>query len=71
VARCAPLPRETNLTDRLTLFVLWPILSMPSTLRMFFVLASAESIRADLLAAMEGHVLAQAELTGVFTPPQP
>jgi len=28
----------------------------------------AEATRADLLAAMEGHVLGQAELTGIFTP---
>lgn len=28
----------------------------------------AEATRADVLAAMEGHVLGEAELTGVFTP---
>lgn len=30
----------------------------------------AESTMADLRAAMDGHVLGEAELTGVFTPPQ-
>jgi phosphatidylethanolamine-binding protein (PEBP) family uncharacterized protein len=30
----------------------------------------AESTRGDVLAAMEGHVLGEAELAGVFTPPQ-
>jgi phosphatidylethanolamine-binding protein (PEBP) family uncharacterized protein len=33
-----------------------------------FVLAPAESTRADVLAVMEGHVLGEAELTGVYTP---
>jgi phosphatidylethanolamine-binding protein (PEBP) family uncharacterized protein len=41
---------------------------MPSTLRVFFILAPAEPTRADVLAAMEGDVLGQAELTGVYTP---
>jgi Raf kinase inhibitor-like YbhB/YbcL family protein len=31
----------------------------------------AESTMGDVLAAMEGHVLGEAELTGVFTPPSP
>jgi phosphatidylethanolamine-binding protein (PEBP) family uncharacterized protein len=30
----------------------------------------AESTRGDVLAAMEGHLLGDAELAGVFTPPQ-
>jgi Raf kinase inhibitor-like YbhB/YbcL family protein len=29
---------------------------------------AAEATKADLLAAMEGHVLGEAELTGVYTP---
>lgn len=68
VARPAPLPRRTDLTNRRTLFAYWPILWMPSTLRVFFILAPAEPTRADVLAAMEGDVLGQAELTGVYTP---
>jgi Raf kinase inhibitor-like YbhB/YbcL family protein len=30
---------------------------------------AAEATKADLLAAMDGHVLGEAELSGVFTPP--
>ena len=67
-ARSAPLPERTNLTNRRALFAYWPILSMPSTLRVFSVSAPAEATRADLLAAMEWHVLGEAELTGVYTP---
>ena len=67
-ARTAPLPKRTNLTNRQTLFACWSTLSMPSTLMVSFVLAPAEATRADLLAAMEGHVLGEAELSGVYTP---
>jgi len=59
VARSAPLPKRTSLTNRGTLFACWPILSMQSTLRVFFIPAPAEATRADLLAAMEWHVLGE------------
>ncbi len=68
VARAAPLPRRTNLTNRRTPFAFWPILPMPSTLRVFFILAPAEWTGADVLAAMEWHVLGEAELTGLYSP---
>jgi len=68
VARSKPLPRRTICPNRRTLFACWPILSLPSTLRVFLILAPGESIRADLPAAMQGHVVGEAELAGVFTP---
>jgi len=40
-----------------TLYALDAVLDLP-----------AEATKADLLAAMEGHVLGQAEMTGVYTP---
>ena len=67
-ARSAPLPERTDLTNRRTLFAYWSVLSMPSALIVFFILAPAESTRADVLAVMEWHVLGEAELTGVYTP---
>jgi hypothetical protein len=64
----APLPKGTHLTDRRSPFAGRAILSMPCALRVSFVLAPAEATKADLLAAMEGHVLGRAELTRLYTP---
>jgi Raf kinase inhibitor-like YbhB/YbcL family protein len=53
-----PCPPDTH-RYVFTLYALDAVLDLP-----------AEATKADLLLAIEGHVLGEVELTGVFTPPQ-